>query len=457
LRQYYLAIAAGRSTDMDVAALKEAFTSTYPEAGPPQVCRAPGRINLVGEHVDYCGLPVLPMTVNRELRIAFAPRRDSTVRLRTHGAIFEDASFENSADIAPSPQGAWDNYCKAAIQGLNAHCRPAAFPGMDMLVWGNIPMAAGLSSSSALVVACALAYLKTIGVAMPRIELAHLLAEAEKYVGTQGGGMDQAIILLGGAGAGLKIDFYPLRAESVPLFEDCAVVACNSLVHAEKTGDARHKYNEGPLTCRLIRAMVEKQAQGEFGEELRLERLADLWFGNLCLTHAEVSALFDQTFPEETMTLDAVAATLDMTAEAVRETWLGDLRIPEKGFTVRARARHQLTEFQRVERARDLAQAGDAAGFGEQMNASHESCAGDYGVSCPELDKLVSVARKAGSLGSRLTGAGFGGCTVNLVPKEVLGSFREQVERDYYRRACEEAGGECVLVAEAVSGASLIE
>jgi N-acetylgalactosamine kinase len=441
--------------------LKRHFKDEYPEAGEPQVCRAPGRINLLGEHVDYNGLPVLPMATQCDIRVAFAPRTDGVIRMRDRDAEYPPREFRNAHEIAPSPTGCWDNYCKAAIQGLNRHFEQGAFPGMDMFVSGDIPVAVGLSSSSALVVVCALAYLRCLGKELEqdisRLELAAMLAEAEHYVGTQGGGMDQAIILLGKEGTACKISFGPLRTEDVPLLEDHVFVACNSLVKAKKTGDALHRYNAGPLTCRLARALVEKKAQEEFGEEVEIDRLADLWYGPLALTYREVADLFRKAFPKERMTLAEAARLLDLTPEEIRDRWLGNLKEPEGGFRLQARARHQLTEFTRVEAARDQLLAGDAEAFGALMNASHESCATDYAVSCPELDALVEVARKGGALGSRLTGAGFGGCTVNLVPKERLAAFCENVTTGYYEGYLAgreiQSGNSRILVAHAAAGA----
>jgi N-acetylgalactosamine kinase len=444
-----------------VSELKNGFHQVFPDSGEPKVCRAPGRINLIGEHVDYNGLPVLPMTLDRDIRIAFAPRNDGLVRLASPDDRFERADFENCSDIAPSASGSWDNYCKAAVQGLNGHIQPERFPGMDLFVAGDVPIASGLSSSSALIVSFSLAYLDVLGLQLDadfsRLELAALLAEAEHFVGTRGGGMDQTVILMGREHAACKISFSPLFAEEVPLFEDCEVVACDSLVKAEKSGEALHRYNAGPLTSRLIRALVERQAQRQFGEDVELERLADLWYGPLCLTNEEVRELFERTFPNETTTLQQVSAALGVTVEAIREEWIGDLVEPPAGFRLRARARHQLTEFARVETAWNMALAGDAVGFGEMMNGSHTSCAEDYRVSCPELDDLVAVARRAGSLGSRLTGAGFGGCTVNLVANADLDAFCEEVQQTYYTDRTDGCSDDTILVVRASDGAGYLD
>jgi len=442
--------------------LLKAFLQAFGDGSEPRICRAPGRINLIGEHTDYNGLPVMPMAIDREIQVAFAPHDGGQIRLINADPQFKDAEFANGVDISPSATGSWENYCKAAIQSLNRHFSVSDYPGMALLFAGVIPPAAGLSSSSALVVAAALAYLAVLGKRLEhdisRAVLANVLAEGEQYVGTRGGGMDQAIILLAKRGHATKIDFFPLRTEPVPLPESHVIVACNSLVKAAKTGDALHRYNEGPLTCRLIRAMVEKHIQDDFGEDVEIERLGDLWLGNLCLTHSEVADIFAQTFPSETTTLKQASAVLGISTAEIRKRWLGELPEPEGGFRLQARARHQRTEYQRVEAARDALLAGDVFELGRLMNASHESCARDYAVSCPELDRLVEVAREAGAIGARLTGAGFGGCTVNLVPAAAATEFCERVQSTYYAPlGAERSGAQPIAIVSAAQGADYLD
>jgi len=449
----------------EVGQLKCQFAEVYPDSEPPAVCQAPGRVNLIGEHTDYNGLPVLPMAMDLGIRVAFAPRADGRVRLANVDQAFPAREFANGPAIAPSRTGAWDNYCKAAIQGLNDHFGRTDHPGMDLLMAGAIPIAAGLSSSSALVVACALAYLRVLGVRLDedvsRLALAGVLAEAEHYVGTRGGGMDQAIILAGLEGRALKIDFFPLRTEEVPAPPDHDIIVCNSLVRVEKTGDAMDRYNEGPRLCGLICALTEKQVQRDFGDEIELARLGDLWHGHLCLTHDEVRRLFARVAPNATTTLAEAARVLEVSPETIRERWLGDLPEPDHGFPLRARMRHQLTEYQRVEAARDAMLTGNAVELGRLMNASHDSCARDYQVSCRELDCLVAAAREAGAIGARLTGAGLGGCTVNLVPTPLREAFFAQVEQGYYReylaKPPERQPAQSMFVASASAGAGYLD
>jgi N-acetylgalactosamine kinase len=401
----------------------------------------PGRVNLMGEHTDYNGISVLPMTIDRFVYVAACRVNGGTVQVWSPDARYAPAAFANSSAIAPSPTGAWENYCKAAVQALNQHFAVSEYPGMALAAGSTLPSAAGLSSSSALVIGCALAYLrcldKTLDRDISRPRLASLLAEAERYVGTQGGGMDQAILLLGKDGAASKIDFFPLRLEDLPLLPNHRFVVCNTFVQARKTGAARHRYNAGPAVCRVICAMVEKYLQAHWDSGIALARLGDLWQGHLCLTHREVESLFSEIFINEHLSLAHIARFLELDEAAVRARWLGDLPEPAEGFRLRAFARHQVREYQRVEMARDALLLQDAGLFGELMDASHESCAIDYGVSCPELDMLVAAARASGALGARLTGAGLGGCTVNLVPSEALAGFTRSLDQMYYHNSLE--------------------
>ncbi len=361
---------------------------------PRWVAAAPGRINLLGEHTDYNGLPVLPVAIDRRVRIALAERDDATLRVANADPDHAAFSFEASNAIEPGPPGAWGNYVKAAVQGIVQAFERERWRGGDWLVSGDVPVAAGLSSSSALVVASALAFLAANDLHPSRIELAELLAVAERYVGTQGGGMDQAASLLGRAGHALRIDFFPLRTRAVRLPEDVALVACHSLVPAAKAAGARDAYNRRVSECR--------EACRGFERVLDTPPLVNL---------GELVERFPDRRPAELVELLSTEADPDV----VR------------------RCRHVLTEAQRVYRGERLLADGDLEGFGREMFASHASCRDDYDVSGPELDELVQIAADAGALGARLTGAGFGGCTVNLLRRSRVEPFLDAVDRSFYR------------------------
>ena len=441
--------------------LIEKFQAAFADAGAPKCFRAPGRVNLIGEHTDYNGLPVLPMTLTQEIRIAVAPRADGRVLLKNVDPAFPALEFLNDGALAPSPPGSWDNYARAAVAGINQVLAPERRPGFCLLAEANLPSGAGLSSSSALVVACALAYMDALGLALEqdlsRLKLAGILAEVEQFVGTRGGGMDQAVILAGAVGRACKIDFFPLRVESVLLPDDCAVVVCDSTVKAEKSGAARALYNMNPRLCHLGCALVRAQLSEEFGEDVDIERLGDLWYGPLCLTTREADALFTRAVPEGFVPLTEIAKRLRQKPERVTARWLKEVPVLNGGYNILARLRHQTGEYRRVETARDAMMAEDSATLGRLMNESHASCRDHLDISTPELDRLTEIALESGALGARLTGAGFGGATVNLVPADRVERFVETVGRRYYGEYLGRDGDAPIFIAQTSPGAGPVQ
>ena len=389
--------------------------------------RAPGRVNLLGEHTDYNGLPVLPMAIDRSVMIALAPREDRTIRLFNASADFARRSYKLSDAIPPYAGGDWGNYSKAAAQGLARHCGAQLQHGADLLVDGNIPSGAGLSSSSALVVANALALLAANDVDLPYETLAELLPLAERYVGTLSGGMDQATSLLARAGHALRIDFFPLRVRTVPLPAGYSIVVCHSLVQAEKSGAAKQAYNLRVIECRLACRVLESvlgsslprglHTLGDLAVLLPHRPLLD------CLTNLAAQV------PERPLSLAEIATLIGTSPERLRDECgaVGD------EFALLRRTRHVLSEAGRVEQATDALRAGDALAFGQLMDASHGSCRDDYEISCPDIEELIGIAKEAGAAGARLTGAGFGGCTVNLVAEAEVPGFLTRIDRYFYR------------------------
>ena len=395
------------------AAFARAFGAPLSPHAPVPVARAPGRVNLIGEHIDYCGLPVLPMALRRSIHVAFRPRADRETRLVNRDQRFAPTAFTVNAQIPPAAAGDWSNYARAAVQAL-AHRFPD-LRGVDALVETDLPIAAGLSSSSGLVVAVALAILHANGVTVAPLELMELLAQGERYVGTAGGGMDQAIILGARVGCASRIDFHPLRLTFTAVPADWQFIVAWSLVHAEKSGAARQAYNERTRQCDEARRLVAT----------RLGRREDITYPAL-LAAAPVEEL-----------LDLAGATLS-------------------GVLAR-RFRHVVTEGTRVPQAEAAMVARDLAAFGRLLDASHQSLRDDYEVSHPELDRLVELAREAGAAGARLTGAGFGGsivalCRVERAP-EVVAALRE---RYYAPRGAASDVARHMFTAEPSGGAEVL-
>src|SRR5213595_3429187 len=400
------------STDL-AAAFAHAFGAPPSSAGPVHVVRAPGRVNLIGEHIDYCGLPVFPMALRQSVRIAFQPRSERETRLVNRDSRFAPSAFVMSESIPPAPAGDWGNYARAAARALAER-----FPdlrGVDALVDSDLPIAAGLSSSSALVVAMALALMHANGVTVPSLELMELLGKGERYVGTAGGGMDQAIILGARSGYASRIDFHPLRLTPTAVPADWHFIVSWSLVQAEKSGAARQAYNERTQQCDEARRLVAA----------RLGQPADITYPAL-LAAAPVEEL-----------LQGAGATLS-------------------GLLAR-RFRHVVTEGTRGPQAEAAMAARDLAAFGRLLDASHQSLRADYEVSHPELDRLVELAREAGAVGARLTGAGFGGsivalCRVERAP-DVVAALRE---RYYAPRGAASDVARHMFTAEPSAGAEVL-
>ncbi|MCY3698703.1 MAG: galactokinase [Gemmatimonadetes bacterium] len=376
-----------------------------PQAPPSGVATAPGRINLIGEHIDYNGLPVLPMALDRHVNVDFEAVAHSTVELEgdsVHGSF----AFRLDRTTESAPRGHWSNYVRAAARGLLDHGVELR-RGIRGTVTGTVPVAEGLSSSSALVVASALALLHANEAQVEALELAALLARAERYVGLQGGGMDQAASLCGKEGHALRIDFGPLRVTPVPVPEGWRWVVASSLARAEKAGAVRELYNERRAQCAEA-----------------LERVG------------------------RTSWLEVVEADEDEFASILAGARKS---LP---LTLSRRFRHVASEGRRVIEAERALRGDNMAAFGRLMNESHASLRDDFGVSTQALDEIVGVARDAGAAGARLTGAGFGGCAVALCrASEAKGVIEALIDRFYAPR-----GGvdrRALFVADASNGATV--
>ncbi len=392
------------------AAMVRGFAERYGAGAEPRAAWAPGRVNLIGEHTDYNGLPVFPMAIQRGIALVYRARDDGRARIANVDSRYPETTFPLEAAIPADPAGAWANYAKAAGQAVAGLV--GAPRGMDALLASDLPASAGLSSSSALVVATALALLDVNRRAVPPLELMDLLARAERYVGLQGGGMDQAISLGGRDRHAVRIDFDPLRLQPVRVPADWRFVVASSLVVAEKSGAARDHYNARAAQCRrgLEAAWRSLGLDGPVGSYRDL------------LGSAPAEAL-------------AAAAA----------------RLPHPEG---ARFRHVVTEAGRVEAAVAAMTAGDLPGFGRLMSASHASLRDDFEVSCEPLDRLVALAEEGGACGARLTGAGFGGCIVALCAAADVERVCSALAQGFYRDRGG-AGPEVLFVAEPSAGASV--
>lgn len=361
---------------IDTRILRDSFFGLY--GREPRLFRAPGRVNLIGEHTDYNDGFVLPLAIDRATVVAGAPREDSTVRVHS-------LNFRESAEFDLESEGkrlrkVWLDYVEGVARELEQ--RGARLRGADLALLSDVPLGAGLSSSAALEISVGFALLSLSGLEVDRKSLALASQAAEhNYVGAKVGIMDQLVSVLGQRGHALLIDCRSLDTTQIPSdTSTTAFVVCDSHVKHEL---ASSEYNRRREEC-------EKGVES-------LRRFLP-----------KIRALRDVSLQEF------------------------DLYEPFLPETIRRRCRHVITENERTLEAAEALRSGRVAEMGQLMFRSHESLRADYEVSCAELDLLVEIAAEtAGVLGARMTGGGFGGCTVNLVSRESLEEFEETVGRRY--------------------------
>ena len=364
---------------IDREELRRAFRGHYGREA--RLFRAPGRVNLIGEHTDYNGGFVLPMALDRETVIAAAPRADA--RVLVHSLNQSDSAEFDLANPGPRRRGHWLDYVEGVAQALISRGFPLA--GAELMILSDVPAGAGLSSSAALEISAGLALSELAGARVDRVTLALAGQQAEyEYVGTMCGIMDQFVAALARAGHALLIDCRTLDARPVPLDSgEAAVVICDTRVRHELSTS---EYNTRRREC-------------ERGVELLREYLP------------------------------GIRQLRDVSAEDFKRH---EAQLPEP---IRSRCRHVVTEDERTLAAVRALEANDLAEMGRQMFASHESLRRDYEVSCRELDLLVETARSlvGAVFGARMTGGGFGGSTVNLVRPDALAEFTRTITADYER------------------------
>jgi galactokinase len=358
----------------DPALLSADFQRTFGRA--PRVFRAPGRINLIGEHTDYNDGFVMPVALERATWVAAAPRSDRLVLARS-----SQASGDAIVDLDEPHDGRtgqWSDYVAGVAAVLS---RSARLTGADLLIRSDVPVGAGLSSSAALEVAVGYALLTISDEAVDLTSLARACQQAEhEFVGTRCGMMDQFIACHAHEGSALLLDTRSLAAEWRPLPADVSVLACNTMVTHRL---AAAEYNTRREDC-------------EAGVRLLAQR-----------------------FPHVVALRDVTAADLESAADL----------LPERVFR---RCRHVVLENARVLEAGESLHAGDLRRFGRLMQASHESLRTDYEVSCDELDVMVRVAASIpGVYGARMTGGGFGGCVVALVDSSVAAGVSTRIRDGY--------------------------
>jgi galactokinase len=370
-------VSAASLVQREAQSLREQFEELYGQQA--RIFRAPGRVNLIGEHTDYNEGFVMPVAMDLYTWVAAAARTDAQVHVFSQN-LRERAAMDLQ-HLHLEVQRHWSAY----VLGVAASLRisGAEIGGANLLVEGKVPMGAGLSSSASVEVAAGYALLESSGLSRSPVELAKICQRAEnEFAGARCGIMDQMIACCGRANYALILDCRTLGFRLLPLFSDAQFVVCNSMV---KHDHAAGEYNARRADCETATRILAEQMPG---------------------------------------------------VRALRDVSLGDLegyaeRLPE---VVYRRSRHVISENARVLAAREALERGDPESFGRLMRESHRSLKEDYEVSSTELDLLVEIAGEiAGVYGSRMTGGGFGGCTISLVRSKAVEEFQSGVASAYQR------------------------
>jgi galactokinase len=456
-------------------ALLSSFKTKY---GRPAefVSRSPGRVNIIGEHIDYSLYEVLPMAITADVLIAFAVVSDSPT---FNIANVDDKKFpsrkfkaERNGDITIDASSLeWSNYFKAGLRAstelLKKKGRSEPPVGMDILIDGTVPSGGGLSSSAAFVCASALAALVANGEEnINKTELCELAIVSERAVGVNSGGMDQSASVFSLRGSATYVSFLP-KLEATPVqFPDIgpefSFVIAQSFVAADKHTSGPVSYNLRVVECTLAAAVLAKifalkaplpKDSSPLGTSLRgfhdtyfAERgdIESSFSGEAPDFEAQLTRLVtlveDYLPQEEGYSREQISFFLDISVDELNEHYMSKFPVHAEQFMLRQRALHVFNEAKRVLQFRRLLSSppSDSSSLlqelGALMNATQKSCRDVYQCSCPELDDLCQLALSAGSSGSRLTGAGWGGCSVHLVQSDKVETVKKAWEEKYYRK-----------------------
>ncbi|KAJ4389806.1 galactokinase [Gnomoniopsis smithogilvyi] len=448
------------------------------------VARSPGRVNIIGEHIDYSLYSVLPMAITADALIAVSTKvhDPSTVKPGTYKIRIANVQSDkfpahefdipfDDVDIDAAVHE-WTNYFKSGLRGALELLRKKHGAGykpvsMSILMDGTVPAGGGLSSSAAFTSTSALAVMIANGEkTVDKTELTELAIVSERAVGVNSGGMDQSASVFSERGSALFVTFTPAlsaRPVSFPKTnpELCFLIA-QSFVAADKHVTGPIHYNLRVVECSLAAAYLNA-ALNPAGTTLpkdaaplgvSLRGFHDAYY----VAHPgkaekadkqlrELIALTEKTLSKvEGYTRDEIAAALGVSVDELNARFTSKFPVRAERFKLRQRALHVFREALRVIEfmalLEDPAQHPDSSAdttaynqrLGALLNATQDSCREDYECSCEEIDRICQIAREAGSYGSRLTGAGWGGCSVHLVPADKVDAVRTAWEKEYYAK-----------------------
>uniref|UniRef100_A0A3B3HVC1 Galactokinase 2 n=1 Tax=Oryzias latipes TaxID=8090 RepID=A0A3B3HVC1_ORYLA len=406
--------------------LKNAFEAKYGESPLFYTC-APGRVNLIGEHIDYCGYSVLPMAIEQNILAAVSVNNSGMIQLANINPQYKDYKVSCSEDIAINKDDPkWYYYFLCGVKGIQEKFGIPRLAGMSCVVDGSIPPSSGLSSSSALV-CCA--------------DMCQMHGPVHFFSGRK-------------RHCAKLIEFHPLRATDVKLPEGAVFVISNCCKEMNKAASSH--YNIRVVECRIATKMLAHHRGLDPSKVSKLSQVQT----ELNASLEEMLAMVEEVFHPEPYTREEICKLLSITSEKFSTEVLSANTQQETHFKLYQRSKHVYGEAARVMSFKSVCDSEPVDAIrllGDLMNQSHVSCRDLYECSCPELDQLVDICLKSGAVGSRLTGAGWGGCAVSMVPSKKMESFLKAVRDAYYtpdpRRAAMEK--QSLFVSKPAGGAAL--
>jgi galactokinase len=470
------------------------FSDTFGEK-PEFVARSPGRVNIIGEHIDYSLYDVLPAAVTVDVLIAVR-----SISPSQQGPLIKCANVnpgkyptreikipQNGIVEVDNTVHDWSNYFRAGLKGAMEFLRKKngdSFKpqSMQVLLDGNVPAGGGLSSSAAFVCASALAVMKANGHDVSKRDLLDLAIVSERSVGVFSGGMDQAASIFSKRGFLLYCRFYPhFQEEHVPMLKadpDVTFLVAQSFVTSDKAVTAPKHYNLRVVECTLATVVLAKlhdislnPDESSLGFCLRnFQQEYMMKKGSLDLSFEdqlnELINVAQEGLSQQSYTREEISSILGIDVHTLEKTYISKFPIDASHFLLRQRATHVLHEARRVlffKNTLTNSKTLDAATLeylGSLMNETQHSCKNIYECSCSELDEICAIARRAGTYGSRLTGAGWGGCTVHLLPTEKVAAVTEALKKEYYLKRfpdiTEEKLKEAIVISKPSQGSSVI-
>ncbi|HPY98601.1 MAG TPA: galactokinase family protein [Clostridia bacterium] len=487
--------------------LLKTFIDKYGDK-PVVIAHAPGRVNIMGRHIDHRGGNINVMSISKETVVVASPRDDDIVNISNTDIMFKDYSFsisdtlkmvdthnwiefiehKNISDMVMQTRGEWVNYVKAATLRLQLKNTNVMLCGMDMMYTGNIPIAAGLSSSSSIVVASTEAAIALNDLDIQIMDFINLCGEGEWFVGSRGGAGDHAAMKCGKYNMLTHIGFMPFEIKgTVPFPKGCSLIVANSYVEAKKSAGSRDQFNQ-KVACYEFGLMMIKKLFPQYAHKLNY--LRDINTRNLSVTQSRIYEML-LALPEH-MTSDEVHEQLSEHKEKIDRIQKSH-KIPEF-YEVRSVVLYGIAECERANRSYELLKNGDYMTLGKLMNISHDgdrvwkdnnpydysasdlylkslisdlssevperveraqiyNQPGGYACSTKVIDDLVDyVNQQEGVLGSELSGAGLGGCILILVKKEKANNILDLLKKHYYDKNNLPMGAE---IFKPVSGSSV--